>query len=148
DFFFKLPGKALPIDRCGLKNPESDGVILLGDSHAGYFSIALREALKSRNIDVAQITASHCVPVKHVATLVANSNDCVLVLDLIHKWLDTLPRNKTIVLVSRWALNLEASMFNNGEGGDESAAFPATYTVGGTPADKRIRSDAERRTEL
>lgn len=148
DFFFKLDGKSLPLDRCGLNNLESEGVILLGDSHAGYFSIALREALKNKGLQMAQFTASHCVPVQGIATLVKQSNDCVLVFDLVHKWLETLPRNKTIILISRWAMNFEATLFNNREGGDEGAAFAATYTVGGMPEKMSPKSNKERKEEL
>jgi peptidoglycan/LPS O-acetylase OafA/YrhL len=131
----------LPVGKCGPDGQFARWVLLWGDSHADAFAPELREALADRRIGMSEFTRSACAPVPGFSrdgTETACARHNAAVLSYLRDSVED-----TVVLASRWALNLEGTRFDNGEGGVEHGGSAAI-----TPVGEPALSEEERRRRL
>lgn len=131
--------KGLPIAKCGPDGRFSRWVVLAGDSHADAFAPELREALAQKGIGLSEFTRSGCAPVSGFSRSGAET-PCSRHNAMLKAYLRG-SLEDTVILASRWALNLEGTRFNNGEGGVEYGGSGAIVPIGepAPPEEERKR---------
>ena len=118
---------SLPLDACGFGQGAADGIVLIGDSHAGYVAREFFRQALAMNKPIAQFASSHCMPVPGVASP-ATTNNCPEIMGRIFSWLTDISKTHTVILVSRWPLGFEGTRFDNLEGGLEPGGTTKAYT--------------------
>jgi peptidoglycan/LPS O-acetylase OafA/YrhL/lysophospholipase L1-like esterase len=102
--------KAVRLHECLLQEPEAtahashctngQGVLLIGDSHAGALSIGLGETLQALGIDFSQLTQSGCPPLKSIPRLEYRKNCNTLNEQILRSLSDT--RYSLVILHAAW----------------------------------------------
>lgn len=103
-----------PADSCVYNAPLPAKVALFGDSHADAIATGLADAIRPFGLGLRELATGGCRPV-----LDWGSERCA---DLNRKLIDYIKASdeiETVVVTGRYALTLEGTMFDNGEGGVE-----------------------------
>jgi peptidoglycan/LPS O-acetylase OafA/YrhL len=95
---------------------SSNNFILIGDSHANSLSLALRRAIENSNGHLISLIKNGCLPIIGTSRLPVEQH-CVRNKQDYWQFIET--TNATVILSSRWRLNLIGSHFDNQEGGVE-----------------------------
>lgn len=103
---------------CWLNGNASHSVVLIGDSHARVIARALADQLARDKLNLLAFTTSGCLPVNDLH--VQGFDVCAVLSQELMAWLVGPDSPPVVVLVGRWALFLEGSRFDNGEGGREA----------------------------
>ncbi len=109
------------IERCLQKVRDAGQrlAVLVGDSHAGAISKALRQELRGEGYELVTFTHPGCYPVAEVRRLpLRSSQGCQDLVAAADRFIQT-HSNAPVFLFSRWMKNLDAVNFDNGEGGIE-----------------------------
>jgi hypothetical protein len=111
-----------PEAACRYGVADKASVAILGDSHANSISHTLGEALGARGAGLVEFSIVSCPPVLDVYLQTQRG---VVRCDLFNRAaIDSILKNtsiKTVVLLARWARNIEHGLFDNQEGGVEAA---------------------------
>lgn len=124
--------RAGQLEKCLDKTREAGlrPALLIGDSHAGALSKALRAALQDRGYGLISFTHPACYPVKGVRRLpLPSSQSCQDFTQTAYGMAERLPEAPVLVF-SRWMLNLDGARFDNGAGGLEKGPSGAVYATG------------------
>lgn len=108
-------------ESCKLVASDSRFAYLMGDSHAIAMAGAMKAAFEQTNIGLIQATERGCPPVQDVYVYESESDKqrCFKHNEEVYRYLENSPDIEYLVLISRWAFYIEASWFDNGEGGVE-----------------------------
>ena len=134
----------VPLDRVGACLAAAPApVILLGDSHAGAVSAALRAQLAAAGGTLVSLTHGGCLPIPQTGRLprqAAEIESCTRFTDRAARLLAAHP-GVPLVVAARWPLHLQGTRFDNGEGGHEGGPAAPTHVI--DPATGRIVPGAD-----
>jgi peptidoglycan/LPS O-acetylase OafA/YrhL len=99
-------------------------IFLVGDSHAASIGFALEKELQKTGQNLIVLTHNGCLPIKNIGRK-NQSQSCKNFVEFLYN--DIFINNNTVVLSSRWRLNIEGTRYNNGEGGIESGSSGQVY---------------------
>ncbi len=110
-----------PASACRYGVTDKASVAILGDSHANSIAHTLGEALGARGAGLAEFSIVSCPPALGVYLQTSRGNVRCDVFNraALHFILND-ASIKTVVLLSRWARNIEHGLFDNKEGGVEA----------------------------
>jgi peptidoglycan/LPS O-acetylase OafA/YrhL len=109
---------------CVLGNPDRIVGALLGDSHADAISFPLEQSLLQADIGLRSLTYQACPPVLGVYRVNRPDMKCEEINESVFRYIEANGDIRTVVLVARWTAFLEASRFDNQEGGVEGGEPP------------------------
>jgi len=112
-------GDETPEGSCLLVRSENTFAYLIGDSHAAAIANEMQNAFEKTNVGLIAATERGCPPVENVYVYVEDKSRCFNHNEAVYGRLAGDPAIEYIVIVARWALYMEATRFNNGEGGIE-----------------------------
>jgi hypothetical protein len=98
---------------------SSADIFLVGDSHAASIGFALEKELQKTGQNLVVLTHDGCLPIKNISRK-NQSQSCKNFVEFLYN--DIFINNNSVVLSSRWRLNIEGTRYNNGEGGIESGS--------------------------
>jgi len=103
---------------------SSADIFLVGDSHAESIGFALEKELKKTGQNLVVLSHNGCLPIKDIGRK-NQLQSCKNFVEFLYN--DVFINNNTVVLSSRWRLNIEGTRYNNGEGGIESGSSGQVY---------------------
>ncbi len=104
---------------CVLVRSDNASAYLMGDSHAAAISAEMKRAFERENVGLIEGSERGCPPVENVYVYVEDKYRCFNHNKSVYRFLENRPDIKYIIVVARWALYIEATRFDNGEGGIE-----------------------------
>jgi hypothetical protein len=116
---------------------------IVGDSHAGALAAAFTEAAK-RGVSAKLLSLKACPPIPGLQRAHVSRDYCSDYYEMAYNYIAQRDAITYVVLSARWALYLEGSAYDNGEGGVErQRGIPTIPTAGGNGI-----TDAERRAAV
>ncbi len=122
-----------PSDSCVIGNQKFTTGALIGDSHADTISLPLSNGLAAMDIGFKQMTYAGCAPSKTFFR--GGAFRCLEYNDAVRKVLEN-ENYKSVVVMARWTVYLEGTLFDNGEGGVEINATDLWIDGGVSGVDK------------
>ena len=120
NFAFSKTVKIEDLNKC----ISSADIFLVGDSHAKYIGFALEKELQKTGQNLVVLTHNGCLPIKNIGRK-NQSQSCKNFIEFLYN--DIFINNNTVVMSSRWRLNIEGTRYNNGEGGIEGGNNAQVY---------------------
>jgi peptidoglycan/LPS O-acetylase OafA/YrhL len=120
NFNFSRNFKIKDLNKC----ISSADIFLVGDSHASSIGFALEKELQKTGQNLVVLTHNGCLPIKNIGRK-NQSKSCKNFIEFLYN--DIFINNNTVVLSSRWRINIEGTRYNNGEGGIESGSSGQVY---------------------
>ena len=118
-------GLDLPVGTCVRTRHTMARVFLVGDSHAGALAEELGLALADKGIGLLSRIRNACPPFAGVIRIARHDReDCAKFNTDTWTFMMSAKSPEYVVFATRWALNLEGSRFDNGEGGKEHGKEP------------------------
>jgi len=109
----------LPPQRTCRHHPElPETVMLYGDSHGAALAAEIAKIFATQKAGMRQFTHSGCTPSAGLESSVPGESCARFNADALD-YLDSHPGIDTVVLVARWTTQLEGTLFDNREGGNE-----------------------------
>lgn len=103
---------------------NNSNFILIGDSHAESLSKSLREILLKNKGNLVTFVQNGCLPIMGLSRI-PSDKQCVENKKLFWQFIKT--TNATVILSSRWRLNMIGPRFDNQEGGIEHGVSGLNY---------------------
>ena len=120
NFNFSKNVKIKDLDECIF----SADIFLVGDSHAESIGFALEKKLQKTGQNLAVLTHAGCLPIKDIGRK-NQPQSCKKFIEFLYNHIFI--NNNTVVISSRWRLNIEGTRYDNGEGGIESGDSGQVY---------------------
>ncbi|SHM81941.1 acyltransferase family protein [Halomonas cupida] len=110
------------LDFCKMGDPEvAPSVAVWGDSHASALSLGIDQILEESQLSGIKLTEVGCAPIVGVTREIDGvvNSDCAEFNDFVMREIVDSAGINTVILASRWTLQIESNRFDNREGGVE-----------------------------